>query len=168
MGTNGKLTPEQKQEIVRRVQAGESGSALAKEFGVSASLVSKMKKDAANAQPQRVVAPTKPAVKAPTKSMDAAPATGGTATPAPEIKKFKRKFMLYSGKNTQGREHSTNAETFGELIKEIEMNNVEGIMANFTGKQKSNLRQHSDPLPKVFDNVIHLFLSPLKSDSGNA
>lgn len=134
MSTNGKLNNAQKDQIALRVRNGESGSVLAREFGVSRSFISGIKKNwIISNQSTLTVKKTKKNNKAIT----------STKT---KVKTKQRKFILYSNKLIK-HEYNTNVETFGELLKELELNNIKGIFTNITNNQKIMLKNNNDILP---------------------
>jgi len=146
------LTSAQKNTIHNKANGinGEtkvSGSALAKEYKVSASAISNIK----NHYTPTVEAKSKKKSakkKAPKKAKNVA----------------KRTVIVHSPKFT-GKTFEVTASTFGELLEEIgEDSSVEGIFKK--AKNKKKLKALTDRLPDTGDQPLNLYLVPLKTDAG--
>jgi len=158
------LTNAQKNTIKNRANGtnGEtktSGSALAAEYGVSASAISNIKNHytptvtaTIEAMPETPKAKTKRKAKAKTKR-------------AKTETVVKRTVIVHSPK-FPGKSFDVVATTFGALLKEIgEDESVEGIFKK--AKNRKKLTSMKDELPDTGDQALHLFLIPLKTDAGN-
>lgn len=152
------LTSAQKNAIHNKANGinGEtkvSGSALAKEYGVSASAISNIKNH---------YTPTAESTTT-TATMEATP----TATPkaAKKGKKVAKRTVIVHSPKFTGEKFEVSATTFGELLAEIgEDASVEGIFKQ--AKNKKKLTSLKTELPDTGDQPLHLYLVPLKTDAG--
>lgn len=163
------LTNAQKDTILDRVlgqngQAKTSGSALAKEYSVSPSAISNIKTKhthtGSSSAPAKVEAPAKAAKKPAVKKKGAA-----AAAVVVDPSQADRVIIVHSSKFT-GIEFTTKAKTFGAFLDQIgEDKNVQGIYKN-AKKARKTLSGDNTPLPADNGESIHIYLAPLKTDSG--
>jgi transposase len=152
------LTTRQKDSIHRRANKGESGSALAAEFGVSPSMISNIKNHY-TPNSGATTTSTKSSSKKTTASVSVRKAATTKTT-----KTTQRSVFIHSAKFT-GKEFKTSAVTFGDLLSEVGEN--EAVEAVIKGaKNREKLQNSTDRLPDTNGEPLHLYLVPLKTDAG--
>jgi hypothetical protein len=170
------LTAEQKSAIKTRAAQGETNAALAAEFSVSSSTISRIKSDDSiviNTTKKNKVGKVKEEkiTKVEEQLKESVP-TGKEKKvkkmPVAKIVKedAKRVVIISSPERAQER-FEVKAKTFGELLKEIGRNsgNIEAVFKR-ADKSRATLSNSKDLLPETGNEPLYLFLCPVKTDSG--
>jgi predicted DNA binding protein len=146
------LTIPQKKAILTKLAKGATGSQLAREYGVSPSYISKLKKDAS----LTVAAPVAPNKPAAIKVVAETTAESNTFT-----------CIVSSNKTTNKKIVLKVGATFGELITKVdESGSLEGVFKDVKSSEKTRVKQNKDVIPAVAGQEYHVYLMPLKANSG--
>ena len=182
------LSNAQRVEIQKRALSGESGSSLAKEFGVSPSVISRIKNhlDAETAGATPKVTKTAKVKKAKVKKAKVKPSekmvkhTKGTPKKVSKqeavlksqaesvvVPTSNRTAIVSSPKFSKREFINVKANTLGEFLEEIWQDaNVSGVVKVL--KQRSNLKMMNDILPwSTTGEPLHIMLVASKPNTGN-
>lgn len=153
-----KLTKKQKTAISKKLLKGAKGTALAKEYGVANSTITKIKQDAITSIVSEV--PAKKSVRKAIKKV-----VKVTRVPNIEVLATTREVIIYSPKMA-GTKFVVKATTFGELTLEIgERDEVEAIFKDEEGNNHL-LVNNDHVLPFTDGQPLNLYLVPVKVDAG--
>jgi hypothetical protein len=151
------LTIPQKKAILTKLAKGATGSQLAREYGVSPSYISKLKKDA-SLTVTAPVAPNKPAAIKVVAEKVVAETTAESNTFT---------CIVSSNKTTNKKIVLKVGATFGELITKVdESGSLEGVFKDVKSSEKTRVKQNKDVIPAVAGQEYHVYLMPLKANSG--
>lgn len=158
------LTDKQKNDIHRRANAGESGSALAKEFKISASAVSKIKNHYA---PTTDAASIKSVKNTPSTKKDVIEVEVKKAEPIVTSNSNLIECVVSSTKIANKTVFLKEGSTLGDLITAVdEKGALEGVFKNVKRGEKDRVKKLSDVIPAQAGEKYSVYLLPLKSDSG--
>jgi len=162
------LSNAQKTEIQKRANAGESGSSLAKEFGVSASAISVIKN---HYVPEATAPVSKEKATKAVKEVKGATKTlkvKETVVKAKEETKASntRVVVIMSSKQA-AKEYTIPANaSFGEMLTIVGESNVSGILQGVSSSERQKLQKSTDKLPDTKGAPLHIYLTPVKVNSG--
>ena len=155
------LNQAQQNEIHRRANAGESGSALAKEFGVSQSAISRLKN---HFTPTAVENSSATAGVREVKTVEA---KEEQTVSAKSVNKAKTRIVVVNSNKHLGETYEVKAETLGQLLKEIgESSTVKAVFKDAKSGSKSTLEASTALLPDTNGEPLHLYLVPVKTNAG--
>jgi len=152
------LTAPQKKAILTKLAKGATGSQLAREYGVSPSYISKLKKDASLTATAAPAAPKKPAAIKVVAEKVVAETTAESNTFT---------CIVSSNKTTNKKIVLKVGATFGELITKVdESGSLEGVFKDVKSSEKTRVKGISDVIPATANSEYHVYLMPLKANSG--
>jgi len=164
---SSKLTPAENKALTKEIKAGKlTNKELAEKYGVSASTISRMKKDLANEVPE----PTKTKSKSLAKEVVAEKVEEKPkkVAKAKAVVEVKQQVIVVYAPNRIAEKYTTAAKTLGEFLKEIGENsqNLGAVFKNAKGA-RVRLEKSTDTLPVLPNGQeLHLMLMPVKVDSG--
>ena len=141
------LSIAQKNSIKKRANNGETGSSLAREFGVSNSTISNIKN---HYVPEVVVQEE----------------TSAKQFIASKVKTIPLRTVVINSNKFIGETFRVKATTLGELLLEIkESGAVKAVFKDATNSRKV-LERSTDKLPDTNGEPLYLYLAPIKTDAG--
>jgi hypothetical protein len=161
------LTTQEKKAILVKLAKGKTGSELAREYGVSPSYISKLKKDATlNAAAQADIA--KKSVVSKKEEVKSLKVMAETPqAPTPDDDSFI--CVVSSNKTVAKKVRLKVGATFGDLIKAVDENGaLEGVFKDVKSSEKTRVKQNKDVIPAKAGQEYHVYLMPLKANSGLA
>jgi transposase len=147
------LSTTQKNAIHTRANAGESGSALAAEFGCSASMISKLKN---HYTPEGT-----------TTTSTVAEVTPVAATVAEVAEVAPTRTVVVNSNKFIGESFEVKATTLGELLKEIGESDAVKAIFKGAGNTRTTLEKSTDKLPDTNGQPLYLFFTPVKTNAGS-
>ena len=161
------LTAPQKKAILTKLAKGATGSQLAREYGVSPSYISKLKKDAslnAAVQPQST---KKIAIVAKKEELESITVLAEKVVSKNTAESNTFTCIVSSNKTTNKKIVLKVGATFGELITKVdESGSLEGVFKDVRSSEKTRVKGISDVIPATANSEYHVYLMPLKANSG--